>query len=134
MSLVFFTYDASQMESFQGGDLSLLRVTVLHPGVYFLGLQKLRNWPRKFLDKWFLTGRARAPSWLGTLTGIHTRLYDESVLLAVLPCESSNPWCLLRDSHCVRPIEGCPRPTSLSLRGCSLGRGSKRIECCRRHD
>lgn len=77
-------------------------------------LSKLRNWPRKFLnkflDKWLLTGRARPMSSLGTLTGIHTRLYHEAVPLAVLPCESSmvlsaaNPQCLLRDSHCARHI------------------------------
>ena len=77
------------MESFWGGDFSLPRVTGLSPGLYFLGLQKLRNWPRKFLDKWLLTGRARPTSSLGTLTGIHTRLYYEAVPLAVLPCESS---------------------------------------------
>lgn len=51
---------------------------MLSPGLYFLGLQKLGNRPGKFLDKWLLTGRGRATSSLGTLLGIHTRLYDES--------------------------------------------------------
>lgn len=32
----------------------------------------------KFLDKWLLTGRAGTAPSLGTLSGIHTRLYDES--------------------------------------------------------
>lgn len=42
-----------------GGDYNLLRVTVLSPRLYFLGPQKLRNWPGKFLDKWLLTGRGQ---------------------------------------------------------------------------
>lgn len=72
-----------------GEDSSLLRVTALGPGLYFLGLQKLRDWPRKFLDKWLLTGRGQGGVSLGTLLGIRTRLCDESVLLAALPHESS---------------------------------------------
>lgn len=72
-----------------GEDSSLLRVTAHGPGLYFLGLQKLRDWPRKFLDKWLLTGRGQGGVSLGTLLGIRTRLCDESVLLAALPHESS---------------------------------------------
>lgn len=58
-----------------GGDSSPCG-PALSPVLYFLGLQKLRNWPGEFLDKWFLTGRGRATYSLGTLLGIHTRLYD----------------------------------------------------------
>lgn len=53
-----------------------------------------------------------------------------SLLLAVLPCESSTgpfttPSVLLCDSHCARHRERCLRRRSLSLRGCGLGAGQE---------
>lgn len=54
-----------------GGDYNLLRVAVLSPGLYFLGPQKLGNWPGKFLDKWLLTGRG-----LGCIIAWHLDWYS----------------------------------------------------------
>lgn len=106
-----------------GGDCSLWRVTVLSPGLYFLGPQKLRSWPRKFLDQWLLTGRGQGCviachlEWYSQLGFTMSLCFWQSFHVSHTLVLPSSLQCLLCHSQRARHVQRWLRHKVLSLRG-----------------